>query len=131
VLTDSEQWSLVVVVNWEDDSLQWLKARAAAVLSLGTKRSFADLYSAADGQLIGRNGGSAALDAVHGGRDDGTVAMRVLVDGSAVEVFTSTGQVASTRVYAGNGAARRLAAVSDGGSTRVSGAAWTMGSIWL
>lgn len=138
LLTDEGQPSLCVVVSWEDDQLLWLKSRASVVRDIGS-RGFAALYDS-DSELKSRGGGPAALAAMRehagaavsdAGSEASEVGMRVVVDGSAVEVFLSTGQVASTRVYAAQPGARRLAAVSSGGKSSLTGTAWQMETMWL
>lgn len=60
--------------------------------------------------------------------------MRLLLDGSCVEVYLGSGEVLSTRIYRGEapqGADAGIDLVSFGGSAKVvSVQAWEMGSIW-
>jgi sucrose-6-phosphate hydrolase SacC (GH32 family) len=56
------------------------------------------------------------------------VELQVFVDGSSVEVFSSSGKAASTRVYGNSGGT--LHAVSCGGGSNVTGALWPMKSCW-
>jgi hypothetical protein len=127
VFTDDEQASFCIVVNWMAGKLQWVKAKRAAldcIPSVGFDQVFHDVT-----QIQGR--GEGPLGVVGSAT---SVELRVLVDGSAVEVFTGSGQVVSVRVYASSGAQepRRLAAVVSGGSSFVpSVCAWRMQSMWL
>jgi hypothetical protein len=50
------------------------------------------------------------------------------VDGSSVEVFSSSGKAASTRLYGKSGGT--LHALSCGGSSSVKGDLWSMKSCW-
>ena len=60
--------------------------------------------------------------------------MRVLIDGSCVEVYLGTGEVLSTRIYRGDaprGSDSGVDFVAFGGKARVSHVeAWEMNSIW-
>lgn len=60
--------------------------------------------------------------------------MRVLLDGSCLEVYLGTGEVLSTRIYRGNaprGADAGVDFVAFGGKARVAQVeAWEMNSIW-
>jgi len=60
--------------------------------------------------------------------------LRVLVDHSAVEVFASSGEVLTTRIYRGavpsESTDAGLALVSACGTSRASARVWAMGSIW-
>eukprot|EP00877_Chromochloris_zofingiensis_P008156 jgi/Chrzof1/3594/Cz13g01200.t1 len=60
--------------------------------------------------------------------------LRVLIDNSCVEVFTSTGQVLGTRVYRGNPSActpSNVQLVAFGGNCELlQGGAWEMRSMW-
>lgn len=60
--------------------------------------------------------------------------MRVLLDGSCVEVYLGTGEVLSTRIYRGDaprGADSGVDFVAFGGKARVTRVeAWEMSSIW-
>eukprot|EP01025_Chloroclados_australasicus_P028111 TRINITY_DN2789_c0_g2_i1.p5 TRINITY_DN2789_c0_g2~~TRINITY_DN2789_c0_g2_i1.p5 ORF type:complete len:187 (+),score=15.54 TRINITY_DN2789_c0_g2_i1:114-674(+) len=60
--------------------------------------------------------------------------LRIFIDGSAVEVFTSTGQVLSTRLYFDEAFAQPMESIKllsyGGSSTLVAGSAWTMKSFW-
>ena len=60
--------------------------------------------------------------------------MRVLIDGSCVEVYLGTGEVLSTRIYRGDapkGADAGVDFVAFGGKARVTQVeAWEMNSIW-
>lgn len=64
----------------------------------------------------------------------GSVQMRVLIDGSCVEVYMGTGEVLSTRIYRGDaprGSDSGVDFVCFGGKARVSHVeAWEMSSIW-
>ena len=122
VLTDEANASLCAVICWDAGELRWLKARGDAVATL---RDFAAAYEDTDG-LSCRGAGPAHLAA--DARNE--MGVRLLVDGSAVELFTSTGQAMSTRVYAGADAVPRVVVVALGGASRVSGAVWSMSSIW-
>jgi Glycosyl hydrolases family 32 C terminal len=133
VHTDDTQHSLVVAINWATDELLWLKAPPKDVHT-DSPHGFAALRSNATGTVLSEGNGTAALtaslQAFEGAQED-IMHLRVLLDGSAVEVFTGTGQVASTRVYANDGGKRSLAVLSLGGSTQFDGSAWRMGSIWV
>jgi hypothetical protein len=65
-----------------------------------------------------------------GGTGVTQLGLRVLIDGSTVEIFTSSGQAVSTRVYTAGAAPVVLAVVATGGEAIVSGKAWEMKSIW-
>lgn len=72
-----------------------------------------------------------------GGRLDppsfSTVALRVVLDHSLLEIFTGTGQVITTRVYRGEppGADAGLDFISFGGAVEVSSLhAWELDTIW-
>ena len=141
MLAEEGQWSFCVVIDWRQDTLKWLKARRSAIKQLGTQRTFDNLFDS-DAELKSRGSGPAALHAAQSNAsppngnsagEEATAAdgmsMRVFVDGSTVEVFTSSGQTASTRVYAAQ-QPRQLALVATGGSSAMHGSAWQLGSIW-
>ena len=135
LLTDDAQLSFCCVVDWDADKLCWFKAPRSTVASV-EERGFTAIF---DNLPSGgaRCEGPAALRAAEAtlGKESKaeSLGLRVLIDGSAVEVFTSTGQAVSTRVYMSEGASapRQLLLISSGGSALLSqGAAWEMGSAW-
>lgn len=56
--------------------------------------------------------------------------LRLFLDGSAVEVFTSTGHALSTRLHMLQDGDRGLHLVSIGGASGYAGQAWQMNSCW-
>lgn len=66
-----------------------------------------------------------------GGQGKGEwITMSLFIDGTAVEVFSSSGKAASTRMYWPCDGSLQLSGLSIGGTSTVEGSAWEMGSIW-
>lgn len=58
------------------------------------------------------------------------VDLRVFLDGSSIELFTSTGHTLSTRLHMLEDGDRGMHLVSIGGTSGFAGKAWQMNSIW-
>ncbi|KAK9916361.1 hypothetical protein WJX75_001798 [Coccomyxa subellipsoidea] len=114
--------SAAILLDWERNVLE-------AIFEGGVGRDLAtttDLDPDSDGQR--RVGGPVNL------RPGEPLTMRVLVDHSCVEVYLSSGEVLSTRVYRGHpphGSDAGIDFVAYGGIARAERVeAWEMGSIW-
>ena len=139
LLTDVGCASFCCAIDWPSDSLKWLKAPRPVVEGI-SHRGF-DAVFAQTAELTARGAGPAALRATEvasaaAPAPADSLWLRVLLDGSAVEVFTGTGQTVSTRVYSStaDGAVageRSLQLLCLGGPAEVAGAAWEMQSAWL
>jgi len=115
--------SLLLLIDWEADELVGLTGSAFAMAALRT----------------GRPPRSAVTRVMRGPLTPGapppraprrTVELRVLLDGSAVEVYMSTGVTLSTRVHL-HQEVRVCHVVSVGpGATGMCGQAWAVRSMW-
>lgn len=122
---DSKFDALLLLVDWTRSTLTGWKAPASDLLRLSNAESPPHSVSCTmQGPLM-----PPSAD----GSDDGELSclqLRVLVDGSVVEVFTSTGQALSTRLHWDENDTCLFNAASFGGRTTVYGQAWEMTSIW-
>lgn len=124
---------LLLAISWETDQLVWVKGDEAALLAAA---SFDEVKERGHRTMCGplgmteaRAAGVAMADS-NVCKDTDELTLRVFVDGSAVEAFTGTGQVASTRLYCEQGGVRRLWVKTFGGDTSVYGDAFEVGTIW-
>eukprot|EP01025_Chloroclados_australasicus_P025828 TRINITY_DN2571_c1_g1_i3.p1 TRINITY_DN2571_c1_g1~~TRINITY_DN2571_c1_g1_i3.p1 ORF type:complete len:652 (-),score=57.74 TRINITY_DN2571_c1_g1_i3:3174-5072(-) len=111
--------SMLLVYVWETQQLKAIKGTLDQ-LQMVDPINF-------DGSLANYEGHLQDME------DRDVLGLRVFVDGSAVEVFTSSGQVMSLRLYHGVEIRPQqgVQVASFFGSTRiVEGNAWTMNSIW-
>lgn len=122
----SKDNGLLVLILWDTDEWVWVRGDADKLQTMPV-----DVHSLLHGV---KSGLKSPLDRqLHPivSPEEGTgqvVALRVFVDGSAVEIFTSSGKAASTRLYGYAG--RSLYGVCSGGDSSVSGALWPMTSCW-
>jgi hypothetical protein len=126
VLAGQDELSVCAVVNWDQDTIFWVKSSGEHLTqALAAGVSFKEVYEDV-GTLSSRGAGPAGM----GGSQATELGLRVLIDGSTVEIFSSSGQALSTRVYTAYGAPLALAVVATGGDAGVTGMAWEMQSIW-
>lgn len=122
--------AVMVLVLWETDEWMWVKGDATKLhtLPLDIESLTRDNKNTWKGPLD-RQITSPVAPLSH---PMNSVGLQVLVDGSAVEVFTSSGKAASTRVYGNDESTSvQLHCVSSGSDGLVSGALWPMKSCWV
>eukprot|EP01025_Chloroclados_australasicus_P068317 TRINITY_DN9483_c0_g2_i1.p1 TRINITY_DN9483_c0_g2~~TRINITY_DN9483_c0_g2_i1.p1 ORF type:complete len:588 (-),score=50.88 TRINITY_DN9483_c0_g2_i1:389-2152(-) len=123
VLFSRAYMSALIVVRWQDRQIIAIKGSQEVLRDLNAS----DI--ALDNEVLDVYGG--VLENLSDQEDTFTV--RIFVDGSAMEVFTSTGQVMSLRVYFGmqRGIKEQVDLVSyEGQSLLLEGNVWTMASYW-
>lgn len=117
---DSED--AVIVVDWQRQELQ-------AIFTDGADVDLVSMHELAP-ELQGLRSVGGPLEM----RPSEPITLRVFVDHSCVEVYASTGQVLTTRVYRGEAppkAGAGIELVAYGGAARVENVTvWEMGSIW-
>lgn len=122
----SKENGLLVLILWETDEWVWIRGDAAKLQSMPVhvdsllRDINTSLKSPLDMQIQSLN--STDMDPKQ------VMELQLFVDGSAVEIFTSSGKAASTRLYGKSGGT--LHGVSCGGRSGVTGALWQMKSCW-
>ena len=122
----SKDNALLVLILWEADEWMWVRGDREKLKSMpvDVNTLLHDIKTSMKGPLDRQLQAIASTE----GDTEQVVGLRVFVDGSAVELFTSSGKAASTRLYGCSGGA--LHGVSSGGVSSVSGALWPMKSCW-
>eukprot|EP01025_Chloroclados_australasicus_P032246 TRINITY_DN3268_c0_g1_i1.p1 TRINITY_DN3268_c0_g1~~TRINITY_DN3268_c0_g1_i1.p1 ORF type:complete len:629 (-),score=73.79 TRINITY_DN3268_c0_g1_i1:4031-5917(-) len=114
-------FSMLIVYDWETQTLKAFKGVTNQLWAFNPVDMMANPLEHYGGPLQNMEGSN-------------TLNLRIFVDGSSVEVFTSSGQVMSLRLYFDEVATNPIETVmlvSYGGSTSVSAAGvWRMNSIW-
>lgn len=116
---------LMVWVDWNADEWGWLRADRSSLVTVSNRLILEQVTSDRMHGPLGLRSGS--------GLSCEEVTVSFFIDGTAVEVFTSSGKAASTRMYwnAGDhGSSIQLYCASLGGNSSLSGSAWEMNSIW-
>jgi hypothetical protein len=117
--------SFLVAISWDFDEWVWMKGPSDTLQQ--TSCSIEELESRATSKMRG----PLDLDVAGEQNGSGSICLRILVDGSAVEVFTSSGKAASTRLYRRDEDEPTLRLISSAGTTSLHGSVWEMGSAWL
>eukprot|EP01026_Neomeris_dumetosa_P025825 TRINITY_DN2119_c2_g1_i3.p1 TRINITY_DN2119_c2_g1~~TRINITY_DN2119_c2_g1_i3.p1 ORF type:complete len:249 (-),score=49.90 TRINITY_DN2119_c2_g1_i3:56-802(-) len=124
VLFERQGQSMLVSYNWESQELVTLQGNLSDLKSVNVTK----LGEEVDGKFEKHGGMLQGMEGVD------TLTLRIFVDGSSIELFTSSGQVISLRMYfdeAIKNPVENLKLFSKGGkSMLVSGSAWIMSSIW-
>eukprot|EP01024_Parvocaulis_polyphysoides_P007055 TRINITY_DN12132_c1_g1_i1.p1 TRINITY_DN12132_c1_g1~~TRINITY_DN12132_c1_g1_i1.p1 ORF type:complete len:468 (-),score=66.77 TRINITY_DN12132_c1_g1_i1:576-1979(-) len=114
-------FSMLVVYNWESQEIRCYKGTSENIQTL-------DPLNAGTTQMENYGGILQNMNGVN------NLTLNIFVDGSSVEVFTSSGQVISVRLYFDEVAINPVETVRMvsyyGETTIVSANAWIMNSIW-
>lgn len=115
---------LLVWVDWVRDEWGWARAVRQKLVDAGSRVALEQ----------------AAVDCMHGPLDiqigaagqgnSEWITMSLFIDGTAIEVFSSSGKAASTRMYWPWDGSLQLSMLSMGGTSTVEASAWEMDSIW-
>jgi Glycosyl hydrolases family 32 C terminal len=125
--------SLALLVLWEEDAWMWLRGDADQLQDLPV--NVEELIAHASASMKGPLDVNVKLR-VAGVADTpleqspDAVELQLFVDGSAVEVFTSTGKAASTRLYMQENSLASLHGISSGGESEARCSLFELNSIW-
>ena len=126
MLQHTEQaMAMLIWLDWDADEWGWVKGDTQ---ELSHASSRANLQDVAIDQMHGL---LAAHVSSTGEVAGDQISMSLFIDGTAVEVFTSSGKAASTRMYWETPGGLQVSAWSMGGISAAEISAWEMSSIWV
>lgn len=117
--------SLLIWLDWDADEWGWVKGDEQKLVQARSREALEEVAEAH------MHGHMAAHVSAKGTADCNQLSMSLYIDGTAIEVFTSSGKAASTRMYWETPERPQVSAWSAGGTSAVEGCAWQMDSIWI
>ncbi|KAK9813362.1 hypothetical protein WJX73_002296 [Symbiochloris irregularis] len=123
----ASEGNAAIIFDWENSRLEVITEDMSNKDGSEEEPDFATSTTLDSDEVARRVGGDVDL------RQGETLKMRVLLDHSCVEVFLSTGEVLSTRIYRGEptGPEPGLELIAFGGNARIGALeAWKVNTIW-